>query len=348
MPLINKVPSSSATEEISTVTANAADVIADKKFIDAEGDEIIGTMQDNGQVNDEITDNGTYDIPNGYHNGSGKYTVDVPLQLDTFDATAKASEIVDGKTAYGSGKKITGDMSETSMVLNDMTVNQSGLVTSVAYVPLNGHIVASTQTKTHQLPTKGAATITPGTSAKTIGSGVYLTGDQTIKGDPNLDGANIKKGESIFGVPGTYTPGITISQANRQSNHTLLCPKMPVVNKGLLAIICEDTLTKYSTSDNTNEESWIIHDLLLYCESTLTNVVNYYAHVNFVTKESDINLVVLPQIKFTGSASSYPVTMVETVYNLSLTISVNSSGLLVIGDPNNKFGFMSKYKVFMN
>ena len=59
MPLINKVPSSSATEETSTVTANAADVIAGKKFIDAAGEEIIGTMQNNGQVNDEITENVT-------------------------------------------------------------------------------------------------------------------------------------------------------------------------------------------------------------------------------------------------------------------------------------------------
>lgn len=51
-----------------------------------------------------------------------------------------------------------------------------------------------------------AATITPGTSAKTIAAGKYLEGAQTITGDTNLVAANIAKGKSIFGVTGTYDP----------------------------------------------------------------------------------------------------------------------------------------------
>lgn len=56
-----------------------------------------------------------------------------------------------------------------------------------------------------QLPTKAAATYTPGTTDQTISSGQYLTGVQTIKGDANLIAANIKKGVTIFGITGTYT-----------------------------------------------------------------------------------------------------------------------------------------------
>ena len=55
-----------------------------------------------------------------------------------------------------------------------------------------------------QLTTKGAATITPGTSDQTIASGTYLTGAQTVKGDANLIAGNIKKGVSIFGVAGSF------------------------------------------------------------------------------------------------------------------------------------------------
>ena len=53
---------------------------------------------------------------------------------------------------------------------------------------------------------KPATTYTPGTSDQTIESGVYLTGDQTIKGDANLIPANIKNGVPIFNVTGNYTP----------------------------------------------------------------------------------------------------------------------------------------------
>ena len=42
------------------------------------------------------------------------------------------------------------------------------------------------------IPDHGAQTFTPGTTDKTIPSGRYLTGVQTIKGDPNLLPANIK------------------------------------------------------------------------------------------------------------------------------------------------------------
>lgn len=57
------------------------------------------------------------------------------------------------------------------------------------------------------VPKQAAQTITPGTADKTIASGRYLTGTQTIKGDSNLKAENIKSGVSIFGVAGTVEEG---------------------------------------------------------------------------------------------------------------------------------------------
>lgn len=61
---------------------------------------------------------------------------------------------------------------------------------------------------------KSAQTYTPGTSNQTIGSGQYLSGTQTIKGDSNLVAGNIRSGVSIFGVTGTV---VAASSPNLQA-----------------------------------------------------------------------------------------------------------------------------------
>lgn len=90
-----------------------------------------GSMANRGAVNQSLAINGSYTIPAGFHNGSGKVSQDIP--------------------------------------------------------------------------TKGAQTYTPGTTNQTIAAGQYLTGAQTIKGDPNLRPENIKKGVSIMGITGSYS-----------------------------------------------------------------------------------------------------------------------------------------------
>lgn len=61
---------------------------------------------------------------------------------------------------------------------------------------------------------KSAQTYTPGTSNQMIGSGQYLSGTQTIKGDSNLVAGNIRSGVSIFGVTGTV---VATSSPNLQA-----------------------------------------------------------------------------------------------------------------------------------
>ena len=64
-------------QDVSTVTAGAADVLANKIIVDATGKSIAGTMPNNGAVNasfDGLTAM-SYTIPAGYHNGGGKVSL---------------------------------------------------------------------------------------------------------------------------------------------------------------------------------------------------------------------------------------------------------------------------------
>lgn len=100
-----------------------------------------------------------------------------------------------------------------------ITISDSGLITATANASQSvtptvsaGYVSSGTAgiitvsgSKTQQLTTKAAATITPTTTNQTITSGTYLTGTQTILGDSDLVGPNIVAGASIFNVNGTAT-----------------------------------------------------------------------------------------------------------------------------------------------
>ena len=77
---VNPIPSNYG--DVSGVTAAAADVLANKIFVDATGAEVAGTMANNGAVSATI--NGTtvtsYAIPSGYHNGSGSLSLDSTIE----------------------------------------------------------------------------------------------------------------------------------------------------------------------------------------------------------------------------------------------------------------------------
>lgn len=79
-----------AYQNVTAVTAGAADVLAGKVIVNASGETITGTMTNNGAVSktlDATSNNQQYTVPAGYHSGSGK----VQISLETKSATPTES-----------------------------------------------------------------------------------------------------------------------------------------------------------------------------------------------------------------------------------------------------------------
>ena len=89
-----------------TGTTSADKVLAGETFSTENDTDLVGTMPNKGAVTASLNCGGSYTIPAGYHNGSGKVTAN-SLASQT-SANATAGNIISGKTAWVNGKKITG------------------------------------------------------------------------------------------------------------------------------------------------------------------------------------------------------------------------------------------------
>ena len=88
--------------------AAASQVLAGITFTSENGAKSAGTMPNQGAKTAALNAGGSYTIPAGYHNGSGKVTAN-SLASQT-DANAADGEILTGKTAWVKGVKRTGTM----------------------------------------------------------------------------------------------------------------------------------------------------------------------------------------------------------------------------------------------
>lgn len=87
-------------QNVSSVTATAGDVLANKVIVDATGKTITGTMPNNGAVSktlDATDGNQSYTVPAGYHNGQGTVGIVLEEKTVTPERTLQAISPTAGK-----------------------------------------------------------------------------------------------------------------------------------------------------------------------------------------------------------------------------------------------------------
>ena len=175
--------------DLDLVTAGAGDVLSPKVIVDKDGNPLTGTLALSGDAavgnvlagktfysNDAKTKRtgtmvnqgaktaalncgGSYAIPAGYHNGSGKVTAN-SLSSQT-SATAAAGDILTGKTAFVNGNKLTGNIG--SMGAQTITPSTAQQTISCSGKYMTGNIVVkamAAKTKSGQYASSGSASFT--------------------------------------------------------------------------------------------------------------------------------------------------------------------------------------------
>ena len=202
--------------------------------------------------------------------------------LDTSDATAIASDILSGKTAYADGTKITGTMPNKGAVTATLNTTTTSYTIPSGYHNGSGKVSITTETKS-VTPTTSTQTITP-TSGKVLSS-------VSVGAIPNQKNANnITVSGSTVTIPSGY---YSVAATKSISTATQATPSITVNASGLITATATQTAgyvvagTKSATSQ-----------LAFQAAKTITpNTVDqiavssgYYVGGN-VTVKGDSNLV---------------------------------------------------------
>ena len=155
--------------------------------------------------------------------------------VDTRDANALAADILSGKTAYVKGEKVTGAMPYATATVNGNVVTLSA-----------GYQTGSTVTVGTLFT---SAPIVPGTADITIPQCSFLSSDLVVQGSAALTPENIRSGEVVFNIRGSFTDDATAGSFDILAGKTAYVKGEKVT--GTILSITEETAYTPGTEDVT-------------------------------------------------------------------------------------------------
>lgn len=193
--------------EQTVADATASNILASKTAW-VNGAKITGTMVNRGAVSATLECGETYNIPEGYHNGSGSVSVGSLEAATAGDATAEY--IVADKVAWVNGEKVIGTMPSNEAVSKSLNAGESFTLPSGFY---DGSSVISANSLASQTVADAEAThILSGKTAWV--NGTKITGSIESKAAVSK---TLSCGDSVSILAGFYSADSTVSAASLAS-----------------------------------------------------------------------------------------------------------------------------------
>lgn len=162
------IPGGGGGVDLDVITAQAGDILAGKVIVDPDGEPLTGTMPNNGAVSKVLPINGSYTIPAGYHNGSGKVTQSIPTRGAATIIPSTANQTAISAGYYASGNVI---------VAGDPNLIASNIRDGVTIFGVRGNVVEYKSPATVNITPKLGVTaehITPSVSIDPAEGGTLL------------------------------------------------------------------------------------------------------------------------------------------------------------------------------
>ncbi len=199
-----------------TGTAVASDVLSGKTFSNSSEVGLTGTMTNRGAVSQTLNAGGSYTIPAGYHNGSGKVTAN-SLASQT-SANAGAGQILNGYTAWVNGSKVTGTMpnlNANSKITHTTSNGTKVILGDAAYASTNSDGVSRFQIRYNSTAGYIPANTLVALEYAKVASAIGLTANKIVAGNTILGIAGTDKGYTAG-----YNAGVTAADNRANANST--------------------------------------------------------------------------------------------------------------------------------